>query len=98
MARRAVIADVSAPDLYLRLLPQDAVPARLLADLTRFVWDTPVVKLDWALAEPIPWRAAGRHRRGNRAPRRRRQRPRPLVGRPGDRDTPAVAVPAASAR
>ncbi len=58
MARRAVIADVSAPALYTRLLPQDAVPTRLLADLTRFVWDTPVVKLNWALAAPIPWRAA----------------------------------------
>ena len=56
-ARRAVIADVSAPALYTRLLPADAVPARILADLERFAWDTPVVKLDWALAEPIPWRA-----------------------------------------
>ena len=56
-ARRAVIADVSAPALYTRLLPADAVPARILADLEHFVWDTPVVKLDWALAEPIPWRA-----------------------------------------
>jgi phytoene dehydrogenase-like protein len=33
------------------------VPARILADLEHFAWDTPVVKLDWALAEPIPWRA-----------------------------------------
>jgi hypothetical protein len=58
-ARRAVIADVSAPALYAQLLPTDAVPARILADLDRFTWDTPVVKLDWALAEPIPWRAPG---------------------------------------
>ncbi|SHL10586.1 Phytoene dehydrogenase-related protein [Pseudonocardia thermophila] len=58
-ARRAVIADVSAHALYTRLLPRDAVPARLLDDLGRFVWDTPVVKIDWALSEPIPWRAKG---------------------------------------
>ena len=56
-ARRAVVADVSAPALFAKLLPTDAVPARILADLDRFTWDTPVVKLNWALAEPIPWRA-----------------------------------------
>jgi phytoene dehydrogenase-like protein len=56
-ARRAVVADVSAPALYTQLLPADAVPARIRDDLDRFTWDTPVVKLDWALAEPIPWRA-----------------------------------------
>ena len=58
-ARRAVIADVSAPALYTRLLPPDAVPARILAALGRFTWDTPVVKIDWALDSPIPWRADG---------------------------------------
>ena len=31
--RRAVVADVSAPSLYGRLLPSDAVPARLHEDL-----------------------------------------------------------------
>lgn len=56
-ARRAVVADVSASDLYLRLLPPDAVPVRVRDDLARFVWDTPVVKVNWALGEPIPWRA-----------------------------------------
>ncbi len=55
--RRAVIADVNAPTLYRDLLPADAVPARLHADLDRFAWDTPVVKLNWALDGPIPWRA-----------------------------------------
>ncbi|WP_219418975.1 phytoene desaturase family protein [Pseudonocardia nigra] len=56
-ARRAVIADVNAPDLYRRLLPADAVPARLHADLERFAWDTAVVKVNWALDGPIPWRS-----------------------------------------
>jgi phytoene dehydrogenase-like protein len=55
--RRAVVADVSAPDLYLRLLPPDAVPARVRGDLSRFLWDSPTLKVDWALDGPIPWRA-----------------------------------------
>ena len=58
-ARRAVVADVSAPALYQRLLPPAALPARLRADLDRFAWDTPVVKVNWALDGPIPWRAPG---------------------------------------
>ncbi|HKR47990.1 MAG TPA: NAD(P)/FAD-dependent oxidoreductase [Pseudonocardiaceae bacterium] len=56
-ARRAVIADVSAPSLYFDLLPPDAVPAALHDDLRRFQWDSPVVKVNWALSGPIPWRA-----------------------------------------
>ncbi|WP_214367655.1 phytoene desaturase family protein [Pseudonocardia sp. H11422] len=58
-ARRAVVADVSATALYRELLPPAAVPARLRADLDHVVWDPPVVKLDWALDGPIPWRAPG---------------------------------------
>jgi phytoene dehydrogenase-like protein len=58
-ARRAVIADVDAPLLFRELLPADAVPARLRADLERFVWDTPVVKVNWALDGSIPWRNPG---------------------------------------
>ncbi|HYZ09144.1 MAG TPA: NAD(P)/FAD-dependent oxidoreductase [Pseudonocardiaceae bacterium] len=56
-ARRAVIADVSAPSLYRDLLPAGALPRRLHEDLRRFEWDTPVVKVNWALDGPIPWRA-----------------------------------------
>ncbi|WP_241386536.1 phytoene desaturase family protein [Rhodococcus sp. CH91] len=55
--RRAVIADVSAPALYTRLLPADAVGARVLDDLRRFEWDTPVVKVNYALHRPVPWRS-----------------------------------------
>lgn len=58
-ARRAVLADVSAPALYQRLLPASALPARLHEDLEHFEWDTPVVKVNWALDGPIPWTAAG---------------------------------------
>jgi phytoene dehydrogenase-like protein len=55
-ARRAVLADVSAPALYLQLLDPDELPARLRGDLTRFDWDDATVKVDWALSGPIPWR------------------------------------------
>jgi phytoene dehydrogenase-like protein len=55
--RRAVIADVNAPTLYRTLLPAAALPPRLLDDLDHFEWDTPVVKVNWALDRPIPWRA-----------------------------------------
>lgn len=56
-ARRAVVADVSAPALYRELLPASAVPARLLDDLEHFTWDTPVLKINYALDAPIPWRS-----------------------------------------
>ena len=54
-ARRAVIADTSAPALFGQLLPADAVPESLRDQLDRFVWDTPVVKINYALRAPIPW-------------------------------------------
>ncbi|MGG7104940.1 phytoene desaturase family protein [Rhodococcus sp. 24CO] len=55
--RRAVLADVSAPNLYGTLLDDDVVPLRVREDLAHFVWDTPVLKLNYALDQPIPWRA-----------------------------------------
>lgn len=55
-ARRAVLADVSAPALYLALLGRDLLPARLRADLERFDWDDATVKVDWALSGPVPWK------------------------------------------
>jgi phytoene dehydrogenase-like protein len=53
--RRAVLADVTAPQLFLDLVGAEHLPARLLDDLTRFEWDTATVKIDWALAGPIRW-------------------------------------------
>jgi phytoene dehydrogenase-like protein len=55
LARRAVIADVDAPQLYLRLLAPRHLPSSVLAAARRFEWDPPTVKLDWALRSPIPW-------------------------------------------
>lgn len=62
--RRSVLADVAAPVLYRRLLPGDAVPAHVLSDLGRFEWDTPVVKVNYALSGPVPWRSANLARSG----------------------------------
>ena len=56
-ARRAVVADVTAPRLYGEMLPADAVPNGLLRELEHYVWDPPVVKVNYALDGPIPWRA-----------------------------------------
>ncbi|MGN5236108.1 phytoene desaturase family protein [Rhodococcus sp. SJ-3] len=55
--RRAVLADVSAPALYGQLLPSDAVSDRIRSDLRGFQWDTPVVKVNYALDRPVPWRS-----------------------------------------
>jgi phytoene dehydrogenase-like protein len=63
-ARRAVLADVSAPLLYERLVGYRHLPDRLVADLGRFQWDNATVKVDWALDRPVPWTAAGARRAG----------------------------------
>jgi phytoene dehydrogenase-like protein len=63
-ASRAVLADVSAPALYLELLPREHVPARVLEDIRRFHWDNATVKVDWALDAPIPWAAPDAARAG----------------------------------
>jgi phytoene dehydrogenase-like protein len=63
-ARRAVLADVSAPALYLRLLSREHVPRRTLDDIRRFQWDNATVKVDWALDGPIPWAAPDARRAG----------------------------------
>ena len=56
-ARRAVLADVSAPALYRDLVGLNRLPRRLGEDLARFQWDIPTVKINWALSAPIPWLA-----------------------------------------
>ncbi|MGW0928086.1 phytoene desaturase family protein [Streptomyces sp. NPDC002644] len=54
-ARRAVLADVSAPALYGGLVAPEHLPGELLEDLKRFQWDFATVKVDWALDGSIPW-------------------------------------------
>ncbi|MGW5639884.1 phytoene desaturase family protein, partial [Streptomyces sp. NPDC003832] len=63
-ARRAVLADVSVPALYGRLLDDEHLPARLRADLRRFEWDFATFKVDWALDGPVPWQAEQASRAG----------------------------------
>jgi phytoene dehydrogenase-like protein len=56
-ARRAVLADVDAPSLYLELVGEEHLPARVVAAIRRFDWDLGTVKLDWTLDGPVPWSA-----------------------------------------
>jgi phytoene dehydrogenase-like protein len=57
-ARRAVLADVDAPTLYRDLVGLDRLPAQVRRSIDRFQWDHATLKLNWALSEPVPWRAA----------------------------------------
>ncbi|MGI8677440.1 MAG: phytoene desaturase family protein [Jatrophihabitans sp.] len=54
-ARRAVLADVTAPHLFSALVGDRHLPTRLVEDVSKFQWDTPTVKVNWALERPIPW-------------------------------------------
>ncbi|MQM28749.1 phytoene desaturase family protein [Glycomyces albidus] len=54
-ARRAVLADTSAPHLYRDLVGVEHLPRRLAADLDSFEWDHATLKIDWALDGPVPW-------------------------------------------
>ncbi|KOT95498.1 FAD-dependent oxidoreductase [Streptomyces sp. NRRL F-4711] len=55
-ARRAVLADVSVPALYGRLVAPADLPDQVRRDLRRFQWDFATFKVDWALDGPVPWR------------------------------------------
>lgn len=57
-ARRAIVADTSAPALYERLLDPGDVPPGVRARLANFAWDLPTVKLNYRLSAPMPWTAA----------------------------------------
>jgi phytoene dehydrogenase-like protein len=55
-ARRAVLADVPAPSLYLDLVGGRWLPPRVEEDLEHFRWDGATVKVDWAVDGKIPWK------------------------------------------
>ena len=63
-AKRAVLADVSAPDLYQQLMADVPLPAALRRDLENFHWDHATLKVNWALRGPIPWLAQASGRAG----------------------------------
>ena len=66
-ATRAVLADVSAPSLFLDLVEAEHLSAKLLDDIGRFEWDNATVKVDWNLDAPIPWSAEPARARGHAA-------------------------------
>lgn len=53
--RHAVVADVGAPALYLKLLPRENVSAWVRWRMRRFRYAWGTFKMDWALAGPVPW-------------------------------------------
>ncbi len=57
-ARRAVVADVSAPLLFGRLVAPEHLPARVVRGMASFELDPATVKVDWALSGPVPWAGA----------------------------------------
>jgi phytoene dehydrogenase-like protein len=59
-----VLADVGAPQLYLDLVGKAHLPPRMVADLGRFQWDSPTLKVNWALSGRIPWTAPGAREAG----------------------------------
>lgn len=63
-ARRAVIADVLAPRLYLDMVGSDHLPQGMAKDLGRFDLDDATVKVDWTLDGPIPWASEEARRAG----------------------------------
>jgi phytoene dehydrogenase-like protein len=54
-AARAIVADLAAPTLYLRMLPSEVVPARVVRAMRRFPHGFGTFKMDWALDGPVPW-------------------------------------------
>ena len=63
-AREAVLADVGAPQLYGELLAAEQVPAHVRRRLALFRYDSSTIKIDWALAGPIPWASQAARRAG----------------------------------
>lgn len=59
VARKAVLADVGAPQLYRDLLDEAVVPGAVKRAMRRFQYDNATVKIDWTLDGRIPWAAEG---------------------------------------
>ena len=55
-APRGVVADTSAPSLYLRLLTEDVVPGWIRRRMRVFPMGWGTFKVDFALSAPVPWR------------------------------------------
>ena len=60
-AGKAIVADVGAPALFLKLLPTRAAGSWLQQCMRRFRYGWGTFKMDWALSAPVPWSAAEAH-------------------------------------
>lgn len=56
-AKRAIVADVAAPTLYLDMLPSDVVPGRVLRAMKPFHHGFATFKMDWALDARVPFQS-----------------------------------------
>ena len=56
-AAKAILADVGAPALYLRLLPETCIPGWVRQSIRKFQYGWGTFKMDWALAGAVPWLA-----------------------------------------
>ena len=54
----AVLADVGAPALFLKLVESRWIPHWLQQSMRRFQYGWGTFKMDWALSSPVPWIAA----------------------------------------
>lgn len=61
---RAVLATVTAPALYLDLLRDVPLPARVTEGIRRWQPSAATVKVDWTLDGPIPWSDPRLHQTG----------------------------------
>jgi phytoene dehydrogenase-like protein len=57
-ARRAVLADVNAAQLFGGLVAEADLPDRVRRGMRHFQLDPGTVKVDWALDGPVPWASA----------------------------------------
>jgi phytoene dehydrogenase-like protein len=53
----AILADVGAPALFMKLLDPRWVPGWLQRSMRRFQYGWGTFKMDWALSGPVPWSA-----------------------------------------
>jgi phytoene dehydrogenase-like protein len=54
-AAKAILADVGAPALFLKLLQDRETPWLLRRQMGRFRYGWGTFKMDWALSGPVPW-------------------------------------------
>ncbi len=63
-AGKAIVADVSAPSLYLDLVGAEHLPPSTVRAIKKFQWDLATIKVDWTLDGPIPWEHEGARQAG----------------------------------